>query len=184
MALLRSASLALLLAVTSVLAAPAAGVEDTSEYSVKAAFLLNFARLVEWPDSAFDAPSDPVVLGILGAEAFEAAVAADIGKQRVGARAVRLVRLSGAQAAAGCHVVFVSAAEHSDAGALLAAFGGASVLTVGESDGFARQGGIFNFYHEGKKIRFEINPAAADRAGIRISSRLLRLARIVAAEGR
>jgi hypothetical protein len=183
-ALLRSAAFALLLAATPVLAAPTAGVEGASEYAVKAAFLLNFARPVEWPDSAFAAPSDPVVVGILGAEAFEAALAADIEKQRVGARAVRLERLSGAQQAAGCHVVFVSSAEHSSAGAVLAALGGASVLTVGESDGFARQGGIVNFYHEGKKIRFEINPAAADRAGIRISSRLLRLARIVAAERR
>ncbi len=151
--------------------------------TAKAAFLLNFARLVQWPGSAFEGPKAPIVVGFLGADAFEAARAAGIEKKRVGERPVEIRRVSGASEASLCHIVFLSHGDGTRPESLLEATRESSVLTVGEIEGFAQKGGIINFYREGKKVRFEINTGAAQQAGFRISSRLLRLAKIVSADG-
>jgi hypothetical protein len=179
-ALLRAAAFAVAVAITTVTVHGSTASEHPDEYSVKAAFLLNFARLVAWPDSAFAAPDEPLVVGVLGEQAYRSALEAGIDGERVGRRTIRLERLSEASRAARCHLVFVSRGMDATGLAVLAASRGRPVLTVGESAGFARAGGVIGFYEQERKVRFEINPDAAERAEIRISSRLLRLARIVA----
>ena len=182
MALLRTGLLLGPIAVGIALSPTGLRAAGVSEYSVKAAFLLNFARLVHWPASAFAAPDTPLVLGVVGEKAFRATRLAGIEGQEVQRRPVRLRHVESAGQASGCHLVFVSR-EDSELGAdALAVAGEAGALTVGEGEGFVRRGGIIGFYPEGQKIRFEINPAAAERSGLTISSRLLRLARI-AGEG-
>ena len=179
----RAIALALSLIAALALAPPRSLAEPVGEYSVKAAFLLNSARLVQWPRASFEDPKAPIVVGFLGADAFEAARAAGIDKKRVGDRPVAIRRISGASEASLCHLVFLSDGGGTRPESLLEATRQSGVLTVGEMEGFARKGGIINFYRDGKKVRFEINTGAAQQAGFRISSRLLGLAKIVSADG-
>jgi YfiR/HmsC-like len=175
----RAGALALLLLATG-LAAGALAQASANEYEVKAAFLLNFARLVEWPPSARPGPGEPMVFGVLGAADVASSVSHVLQGASVGDHPVVVKALSDASQVAGCHIVFIAGDEPGDADqAVLAAARGHAALSVGEHDGFAVRGGVINFYSEDKKLRFEINPQAADAAGLRISSRLLRLARLV-----
>ncbi len=182
MALLRtSIALGLVLIALIGLGLPASAprAEGVSEYSVKAAFIVNFARLVEWPEDAFGGPEDAVVTCIAGKQAHTAARRGGLDGQAVGRRSVSLRLIDSADETRGCHVVFVSSDSSKLAPRILAQVRSDSILTVGENEGFAKRGGIINFYREGPKVRFEINATAAERADLQISSRLLRLARIV-----
>ncbi len=179
MALLRTSIALGLVLIGLGLPSSAARAEGVSEYSVKAAFIVNFARLVEWPEDAFASPEGPVVTCVAGREAHSAAQKGRLGEQAVGRRAVSLRLIDAASEVSACHVVFVSAEAGKLSPRILSAARSKSILTVGETEGFAKRGGIINFFLEGPKVRFEINPTAAERAGLQISSRLLRLARIV-----
>lgn len=149
------------------------------EYQVKAAFLLNFARLVEWPESARPAPSQPMVFAVLGSEEVRSAIASAVGDTSIGDHPVKVRRIDDASEAGGSHILFVSRGSAVDAAVLSATARDHAALVVGESDGFARRGGAINFFTENRKLRFEINPDAAQAAGLKISSRLLRLAVLV-----
>ena len=149
------------------------------EYAVKAAFLLNFARLVEWPADAFSDARSPLTVGLLSADASSEQIQKFLEGKSVGSRKVAAQRIESAEEAAGFHMVFVGADSEAEASEVAGATGGGPVLLVGESDGFATSGGAINFFTDGNKIRFEINPRAAEAAGLRVSSRLLRVAKIV-----
>ena len=82
----------------------------------------------------------------------------------------------------GCHILFISRSEKSALPNILSALAGSSVLTVSETDGFCEQGGMINFYLQGRKVRFEINAGAAKRASIRMSSQFMSLGKAVASE--
>lgn len=179
----RAIALALALIAALAVTPPRVHAEPVGEYSVKAAFLLNFARLVQWPGASFEGPKSPIVMGFFGADAFDAARASGIEKKRVGERPVEIRRISGAPEASQCHLVFLTDGDGTRPESLFEATRKSGVLTVGEIEGFAQKGGIINFYRDGKKVRFEINTGAAQQAGFRISSRLLGLAKIVSADG-
>lgn len=104
---------------------------------------------------------------------------AAVQDEKVGQRAVIVERFSRPQDMTGCHVVFASKSEAAHVPAIIAAFAGKPVLTVGDMPDFARRGGIINFHLEGAKVRFEINRWAAQRSGFKLSSQLLGLARLV-----
>jgi hypothetical protein len=143
------------------------------EYRVKAAYLFNFTKFIEWPNAAFAAGrSFSFSICVAGRNPFGPALTATIvGETAAGLPlAARVVNAGGA---AGCHVLFVPAGVA--AAPYLRAVGKSPVLTVGESPGFLAQGGIINFVLDGGRVRFEINQAAAERAQLRISSRLLQL---------
>jgi hypothetical protein len=145
------------------------------EYRVKAAYLFNFTKFIEWPDAAFDGGrSFAFSICVAGRNPFGPALSATlVGETAAGLPlAARVVNAGGA---AGCHVLFVPAGV--PAGPYLRGVGKAPVLTVGESPGFLAQGGAINFVIDGGRVRFEINQAAAERAQLRISSRLLQLGR-------
>ena len=171
-----AASISWLLAASVLLAGPAVASND--EYRLKAAFLLNFAKLVEWPESTAPAPGAPLVLAVVGSAGVRESIAAGLSGADVAGHPVVVRGIDEPSDVAGCHIVFVSEGE-GDATALVAAARGSSALSVGESRDFARLGGVINFFQEDRKLRFEINPDAADRAGLRISSRLLGLARLI-----
>jgi hypothetical protein len=141
------------------------------EHRVKAAYLFNFVRFVEWPAASGEGP---LTICVVRPSPFGEVLTDTVRNERVNGRAIatRLVDT----ADDGCHVVFIPAS----AAALpsLRAVDESPVLTVGESPGFIRQGGMVNFVREGTNVRFEIDEPAARRAGLRISSRLLRLARV------
>ena len=150
-----------------------------SEYDVKAAFLLNFARLVTWPQDARPGPGEPVVIGVAGDEAARDAIARGIDGASVESHPVEVRSVAKPEQVSGAHILFVTRELEQGADALIEAARGGSALSVGESEGFAARGGIVNFFSEGNKLRFEINLDAARASGLQISSRLLGLARLV-----
>jgi hypothetical protein len=163
--------------------AAAMGQSQADEYRLKAAFLFHFAELVEWPADAAGDDQQPVTLCTLG-DPFQGDLEAVVEGKKVGSRPVRVRHLSQAQEARqtqdakGCHVLFVSASERTRLPVLLAKIKG-PILTVGETEEFVKQGGMIALCLEGKKVRLDINLDASSRAGLKISSRLLLLARNV-----
>ena len=146
---------------------------SSREYDIKAAYLFNFIKYVDWPNYG-----DTITIGILGQNPFGPAAATLNGKVVKGRRLV-VRELASAPDGQKCQVVFVSASERSRLPEILANLRSARVLTVGETQGFANDGGIINFVEENNKVRFEINPDSAHRTGLTISSELLKLAKLV-----
>jgi hypothetical protein len=153
--------------------------DDYGEYEVKAAFLLNFARLVQWPSSAFHDAEEPILLGVLGRDPFDGALQSLVEGRKAGPRTIHVKHIANVRDITTCHMVFVSAPEATPVTEILAAARGASVLLVGDAHDFARRGGAINFYSEEGKVRFAINRQAAEGAGLKISSRMLSLAKLV-----
>ena len=146
------------------------------EYQVKGAFLLNFTKFVNWPPRAFKEPRDPIAICILGENPFGPLLDRAARQTVVANRAVSVRQVADEQQASQCQVVFMGASERRHWRAWLEALRGSSVLTVGESEGFLASGGVVNFKLEGDRVRIEISTAAADRAGLHISAKLLSLA--------
>ena len=142
------------------------------EYDVKAAFLFNFTQFVKWPPG----PGGQFTIGILGDDPFGGALDKIIQGATVNGRKLAVKRSRKADDLKGCQVVFVPGGSGGNFAGALAALAGANILTVGEHDGFVKQGGTIGFVTEGEKVRFEINTGAAQRSGLEISSRLLKLA--------
>lgn len=154
---------------------------EYDEYKVKAAFLLNFAKLVTWPG---DTPAGgKLVIGLLGDTEGTAVLTRALEGASLGGTPVEVRHLTSIDGSADCRIVFLARDGVVTPESLLAATRGGRVLTVSEMPGFASQGGMINFFPDGRKLRFEINPGAAEREGLKISSRLLALARVVE-EGR
>lgn len=153
--------------VLCVLCLPSARAE--SETTVKAAYLLNFAKLVEWPASAF-AGGDSFIIGVVGRDA----VGDELARANASAngRKIEVRRVTAAEAAA-CHLLFVPAGSEGVIGAVQ----GRPVLTVGDGENFARRGGALGFVKEGGTVKFEANPKAAARNGLTVGAKLLRVAR-------
>lgn len=158
--------------------APASGERPPSEYEVKAAFIYNFARFIQWPEEAFDKKESNLELCVLGDDPFGPALDAMEGKTVKG-RKLRVRRFRKAGKMEGCHFLFVGASEKDRLGRILKSLVSTHAVTVGDMEGFARAGGTIQFVMEANRVRFIINAAAADRAGLRISSKMLRLARSV-----
>jgi hypothetical protein len=163
------------LAVMILLAASGtAHAQVASEYDVKAAFLYNFTKFVEWPASAFEERND-FQLCVLGDDPFGRSLKV-VEDEKVAGRRISLLRTPKLAEAEGCHILFISRSERGRIPQILQDLGAAPVLTVADTDGFLDEGGIINFRLDGSKVRFEINQQAAERVGIKISSKLLRLA--------
>jgi hypothetical protein len=148
------------------------------EYPVKAAFLFNFAKFVEWPPDSFKGPEDPIAICVLGQDPFGSALEDLVRNKTVANRAFVVRDVSNAQQASKCHIVFVSASERKRCRSLLAELKGHSILTVGEAEDFIENGGTINFKLKDARVRIEIDAGAAERARLRISSKLLSLAEI------
>jgi len=146
-----------------------------SEYAVKAAFLYNFTKFVEWPPNAFSGERSQFRVCVLGEDPFGKSLRV-IGDESVAGRRVSLLQAEEIRQPEDCQILFISRSERDRLSQILADLGEAPVLTVGDSGGFLDQGVIINFTLENGKVRFEINQEAAERAGIKISSKLLRLA--------
>jgi hypothetical protein len=150
-----------------------------TEYQLKAAFLFNFAKFVDWPPSSFAGPQAPFAVCILGVDPFGTAIDETLRGQSIGGRAVTIQRVREAAQLRSCQVAFISASEKDRLREILQSVRGAKVLLVGETAGFASTGGAIQFQLQDKHIRFFINPDAAERAGLCVSSKLLSLATIV-----
>jgi len=153
------------------LALPLAAQAPT-EYQVKAAFLYNFAKFVEWP---VNAPGTRFCIGILGTDPFGPLIDETLAGRTLGSRGVVVRRFSRPEDAFDCQIVFV-ASSATPLKLLLRRFEGKAVLTVGDAPAFCQSGGIIGFQVAERRIRFAVNLEAAERAQLQLSSKLLSLA--------
>lgn len=152
--------------------------QRSREYLIKAAFLYNFAKFVEWPAEAFKDGLDTLYLGVLGVDPFGDALDSIKDKTVKGKKLV-IKRFTKIDDLEKCHILFISASERGNLRNILQSLNNSSVLTVSEMEKFAQLGGIINLITIENNIHFEINPDAAERAKLKISSHLLKLAKIV-----
>jgi hypothetical protein len=146
------------------------------EYAVKGAFLINFTKFVIWPPQVFKAPGDAIAICILGENPFGPGLEQAARETVVANRPVSVRQVADIQQASQCQIVFMGASERKRSRAWLEALSGKSVLTVGENEGFLAGGGIIDFTLDGSKVHIQISTAAAARAGLQISAKLLSLA--------
>jgi hypothetical protein len=147
-----------------------------TEYQIKAAFLFNFAKFVEWPPTAFAEATSPLVIGILGDNPFGGDLDRTIRDKTINNRPLVVREFRSPAEATNCHMLFISTSVKQRLPEIFKALRGASVLTVGETDRFTEAGGMINFVAEGNKTRFQISEVAAKSVGLKISSKLLSLA--------
>jgi len=157
---------------------------SSKEYQVKAACLLNFVQFIEWPAAAFPESSTPITIGVLGEDSFGEILERTFQDESIQGRALVVKRSRQIDDLKRCHLLFISKSEKQRVGEILANLRATSVVTVGEMDEFAQRGGIINFYIDSSKIRFEVNPDAAQPSGIKIGAQLLKRARIVGSDPR
>lgn len=152
-------------------AAVAAGEEPSREAQLKAAYIYNFLKFVEWSNAR---PAEPLSVCFLGASDVLEAFAVATADKTVGARGMKARSVSGRKvdASGRCDVLYVDSSEHADAGYAI----GDSTLTIGDAHDFTRAGGIIRLYMESNRLRFTINVEHAKRARLQISSNLLKLA--------
>jgi len=168
----------LLAALTIFLVVCAHGFESVSlEYKVKAAFLLNFARFVEWPPSAFPDASAPIVICIVGEDPFGEQLTRMVADEKVEGRRIE-VQHPGGDAAGNCHILYISRSDQEELSTLFSN-PRQGVLLVGEGEQFVHRGGAIGFVTENRRVRFDVNMKAASEAGLRFSSKLLMVARSV-----
>jgi hypothetical protein len=153
--------------------------DQSKEYQLKAAFLFNFAQFVKWPPDSFTSPDAPFCIGILGDDPFGSALEETIQGETVNGHKLTVVRAGSIAELKACQLIFVSRSEEGRVGEIISQLGSKPILTVSDVQSFARAGGDIDFYLADGKIRFEINPKAAGRCGLKISSQLLNLGRIV-----
>jgi uncharacterized protein DUF4154 len=151
----------------------------SSEYAVKAAFLFHFAQFVEWPPEAFKNATAPLLYCTVGENPFNGELENALSGKSIGGHPVRVQHVKQAQELQSCQILFIGIAEKKHLAATLESVKSSPVLTVGDSEHFAQQGGIIGFCQEENKIRFEINLGAAASARLRISAKLLSLAKTV-----
>jgi hypothetical protein len=148
------------------------------EYHLKAAFLFHFTEMVEWPASVLGDGAQPIWLCTLGEDPFDGELEAAVAG-KLATRPLRVRHLNDAQDFPGCHLIFIASSERIRTPLLLTKLKNAPVLTVGETEEFVKQGGMIGLCLDGKKVRLEINLDASRRAELKISSRLLLLAKTV-----
>ena len=148
-----------------------------SEYQLKAAFLYNFGKFVEWPPEAFASSNSAFTIGIIGDNPFGDFLARAVEKKNLNGHPLQVKQFKSLSELKGCHILFVSLSERKRLAEILRAVRGAAVLTVSEIENFLAPGGMIQFYMEGNKVRFAIKDAAAKESGLRISFKLLSLAK-------
>jgi hypothetical protein len=146
------------------------------EYKVKAAFIYNFAKFVEWPPQKLANDSAPIVIGVLGANPFGDELENALKGRQINNRSVVVRQFDNLDAAKAANLLFVNLNDESKLRKVLKEYG---VLTVGQSESFARNGGMITFTFSDDKLRFEINIGAAEQAGLKISAQLQKLATTV-----
>jgi hypothetical protein len=151
------------------------------EYEIKAVFLYQFTKFIDWPSDAFPEKSAPVILGIYGDDPFGQYLDEVVTGETIEGRPLVVQRLTAINQLNKCHVVFISHSESKNLSSILRRLGNNSILTVGDTPGYAEKGVMINLFTRNRKIRFEINRTAAEQAGLKISSKLLNLANLVEA---
>ena len=180
---IRLGTLLLLVAVLGTSRSAAQADPASLEDKVKAAFIVNFTKFIEWPSNALGKADAPMVVEILGADGIASAMEEAVRDKKVSKRPLIVRRLTSVKEIGGdsaCHLLFIGRSEKARTAEICRPLAKAGVLTVADSEGFLEQGGMINLILEENRVQFEINAVAAERAGLTISSQLLRLAKRVA----
>jgi hypothetical protein len=148
------------------------------EHQVKAAFLYNFTKFVQWPAERFGDATSPIIIGVLGDRPMRTELEKIVQGRKVDGREILVVEVEAPESAS-VHVLFVGAGAEKEFAGELPSYQDTSVLTVGESPEFAAAGGIITFTRKADKVRFEINIGAAEQSRLKISAQLQKLATVV-----
>lgn len=151
----------------------------SKEYQIKAVFLFNFAQFVKWPARAFTRPDEPFRIGVLGSDPFDSFLDATVQGEKVDGHPLVIQRYASVADVKDCQILFISRSESDRMEDILTDLKGKSILTVADSEGFIKNGGVVLLSKEENKIRLLINLEAAKNANLSISSKILRLAEIV-----
>jgi len=169
-----------LLLLLSLASAPAQSVPK--EYQLRAVMLFRFAQFVEWPPLAFESPTSPLVIGVLGENPFGEAVEVAVRGETAHGHPIRVEYFHQPQDIKACHILYISRSETGHVKEILRSLAGRSILTVSDIEGFAlERGGVVRFVAEPDRVTIRINLESAKTAGLLIDSRLLRLAQIAKA---
>jgi len=155
---------------------------DSSEYLIKAGFIYNFAKFVEWPPTSFPQSDAPIVIGILGTDPFGSVLDRIVADKKIGSRGFVVRRYKWSKDLKDlreCQILFVSSSEKAHTDEVLEFVKWLPILTIGETPGFAERGGVIRFTVEDNRVRFEVSVDAAHNANLNLSSRLLTLAKII-----
>jgi hypothetical protein len=158
--------------------------QSSSEYRVKAAYLFNFLKFVEWPEEAFADPLAPIVIGIVGNNPFGNALPQVVLGKTVQGRDLVIRQYHVGEDLRGSHILFIGASEKKRLPQILSSLRGSSVLTVADMDRFLDAGGMILFSFEGNHVRFTIDVNATNQARLKLSSKLLSVARAAGGNGR
>lgn len=150
-----------------------------TDIQVKAAYLYKFGGFVEWPPSAFASPQNPIVIGIVGNDALAAELEQAVRGRTVQDRPIAVRRIRRGEASSGLHILFIGQSEGARIGPLVAATRDQPVLVVTDVEDALPEGSMINFVSSGDKLRFDIAPPAPAPGQIKISARLLAVARKV-----
>jgi len=153
--------------------------QTVSEYQVKAAYLYNFAKFVEWPARDFPSPTAPVRFCVLNDQAFELKLNQIVKGKAIAGRPANVISVQNGEQSRSCHILFINSSQDRDAQHILEVLRDTSVLTVGETKGFIEEGGIINFVLQDDSVQFQVNHKVAKQVGLSISSRLLAVAKFV-----
>ncbi len=154
-----------------------------SEHRLKAVFLFNFSKFVEWPPSAFATADAPFVIGVIGRDPFGSDLGDIARGETVNGRRLLVRHVQAAQDAAACQILFIPESEGAKLEEIVAALAGSNTLTVSDLDSAAQRGAMIRLITDRDKIRLRINVESARAAGLTISSKLLRASEIVATDG-
>ncbi len=152
--------------------------QDIEENEVKAALIFKFPVYVQWPDSAINDKTGNFECCVLGKDQVSSLLGQFNG-EKIMEQTIRIRQLSNTRELDHCHMLFISSPEKKNLQTIFKAIKGKPILTIGHMKKFAKNGGIINFIRQKDSVRFEINPKAAEQAGLEISSKLLKLAKIV-----
>jgi hypothetical protein len=158
---------------------PGLQAQSPTEYEMKAVFLYNFVKFVEWPAGTFPDAGAPVIIGVAGNDSFREILIHTVEDKTAQGRKLLVRTWKKNDAGQHCQILFISSSMNNELGEILQNVNGKWVLTVGETAGFAQRGGIINFTLSDNKVGFEINHKSAEAAGLKVSSKLLTLAKIV-----
>ena len=146
---------------------------------LKAAFIFQFTNFVDWPDDTFEDDSSPFVIGIVGNDAVKDILEMAVKQKLIGGRRPIVRSFSSSSDLSSCQIVFVDESEERSASDIVDRYMEQPILTISDSDDFATEGGVIRLYRESSKLRIEINIDAAERAKLKISSKLLSLGRVI-----
>lgn len=153
---------------------------NRTEQRFKAVYVLNFLRFVQWPDSLFEKPQSPLVVGIVGDGGFERILENAVSSETIGSHPIVVKRLRPTDKLFKCQALFIGASERDMIPSILKKTDGRHILTIGDIVEFGADGAIISFYLANNRLRFEINMGALKRSKLDLNAKLLKLAKIIA----